>query len=374
MGRHLLRGFHGFLFILVSVAPGRTQSPRLDTFGDPLPNGALFRCGSIRFRHADGVNSSALSPDGKLLATAAKTSVAVWDVVSGRRVHLFRDCGIADGFSSGAKVAFSPDGRMLAHVCDSEVAVRVWDVGAGKQVRAFGRLAFAPRGQPLNVLPGDPDEAYSGEASVQFTSDGKGVLLCGRSVIVAFDIESGQRHRQDSNRCETASLHARRQALLGVSERPAQRREEKPIALFAKDGKRSVSNRDSDRCQRVRKPLASHRTARPWRPTATSKCAFGTSPRQRRGFTSKLPRIRKIEIFPRRFVPFCFLPMERSFLPGPAHRGSIASTFPPEKNCHHCEVTSIWSRASTSERTEKSSFRQPGTKPFDVGISTRKRK
>jgi WD40 repeat protein len=186
------------------TAVAAAEPAPVDARGDPLPDGARFRFGSLRYRHADGINSSALSPDGRLLATAAKTNVAIWELASGRRLQIFRDCGIPDGFA-GSKVAFSPDGKLLAHVCDFEVAVRVWEVATGKLVRAVGRRGPRPK-QPWPPAPwagaqGDFDPAEG----LRFSAGGKELLVYGglgsnpRAYrVAAFDPHTGARLRTPS--------------------------------------------------------------------------------------------------------------------------------------------------------------------------------
>src|SRR4051812_6678899 len=96
-----------FLILACVPAAGQGQPPakppaaprkgvRTDRHSDPLPDGALVRFGSDRYRHPGGVNNSCLSADGKLLATAARGNVAVWDLATGRRLHVFRGCGVPD--------------------------------------------------------------------------------------------------------------------------------------------------------------------------------------------------------------------------------------------------------------------------------------
>ena len=54
-----------------------------------LPAGAVRRFGDARFRHPGGISASALSPDGKRLATAADHSVVLWDTATGTALHRF---------------------------------------------------------------------------------------------------------------------------------------------------------------------------------------------------------------------------------------------------------------------------------------------
>jgi RNA polymerase sigma factor (sigma-70 family) len=95
---------------------------------DPLPDGALRRFGSGRFRHGEAIYGSALSPDGKRLATHSAGSVAVWDLATGRVIRRFH----FDGPYGECVPAFSPDGTRLA-VVRSKCA-RVWDLPTGDEV------------------------------------------------------------------------------------------------------------------------------------------------------------------------------------------------------------------------------------------------
>jgi RNA polymerase sigma factor (sigma-70 family) len=129
---------------------------RVDRHGDPLPPGALFRFGSVRMRYAGVIRNSALSPDGKTLATAAPGSVALWDLAAGKPLRRF-PCGRFDQFCTPG-LAFSPDGTHLGYVHGNDFAC-LWDVKSGKEVARFaGRLRH-------------------GHALCQFTPDGEEFVL-----------------------------------------------------------------------------------------------------------------------------------------------------------------------------------------------------
>lgn len=117
-----------------AAAGDRKRSLRTDRFGDLLPDGALFRFGSVRMRHVPAILGSALSPDGKLLATTSGRSVVLWDLKAGKALRRF-DCEQFWHFTN-PRLVFSPDGRHLGYVQSTDFAC-VWDVTDGKQVAVF---------------------------------------------------------------------------------------------------------------------------------------------------------------------------------------------------------------------------------------------
>jgi RNA polymerase sigma factor (sigma-70 family) len=104
--------------------------------GGPLPAGALFRFGSLRGRHDGTIRASALSPDGKRLATSSGQSVVLWDVATNEPLRRFD----IDGYwpFSRPTLVFSPDGRRLGYVHSNSFGC-VWDVKSGKEVARFER-------------------------------------------------------------------------------------------------------------------------------------------------------------------------------------------------------------------------------------------
>src|SRR5262249_54757168 len=115
---------------------------RVDAHGDALPEGALARLGTVRFREGNYFSASALSPDGKLLALLNNSgSIRLLDATTGKEVRSFRTNG--GGFPS---LTFSPDGKLLA-AADYSNRIQLWDAATGTPTQQLvlqkqGRLSY----------------------------------------------------------------------------------------------------------------------------------------------------------------------------------------------------------------------------------------
>ena len=78
------------LVCLLLAAPAAAQpAPRLDAYGDPLPDGALFRIGTTRLRVPNGVESLRFSGDAKkLVSVDSRGNLQIWEVATGKQLQL----------------------------------------------------------------------------------------------------------------------------------------------------------------------------------------------------------------------------------------------------------------------------------------------
>src|SRR5262249_29625035 len=118
-----------------------------DRQGDPLPEGALFRCGSSRLRPAQDIRELAFAPSGKFLVSVGPRWVHLWESGTGRlllKLDIERE--------SARCAAASPDGKFV--VTSGGAELRVWDTATGKLLwridnRFIHGLVFAPDGRTL---------------------------------------------------------------------------------------------------------------------------------------------------------------------------------------------------------------------------------
>lgn len=162
------------LAVLAAMAQPLTECGHLDPHGDPLPDGALVRFGSVRARHGTGICASALSPDGQRLATASGTSVHVWDLPSGRILHRFNTHGGGQYCHPG--LLFAPDGQHLGYQ-RNEGMIRVWDLRSAREVLH---------------LTGKSNEFYR---CAQFSADGKEFLAIHGNQLRFWSLDSGKATR-----------------------------------------------------------------------------------------------------------------------------------------------------------------------------------
>jgi RNA polymerase sigma factor (sigma-70 family) len=102
-----------------------------DRYGDALPEGALVRLGTIRFRLGNGIYNMALAPDGQTAVSVGGNAwTQFWDVATGKEV---RRIEWKQG-GGGRVVAYSPDGRLVATVQDHGVAS---SLGIGHRQAAY---------------------------------------------------------------------------------------------------------------------------------------------------------------------------------------------------------------------------------------------
>src|SRR5262245_3995641 len=139
----------GCLVTLLLVAPALRAQAKTDLYGDPMPDHAVVRLGTTKFRGI-GAYQASYSADGRLLVTGGWSFAAyLWDVETGRQIARFA-CKQPQIFFS----AISPNGSRV--VINEHAALRLFDARSGRELRSrpfdnppFGRLTFLGGGRVI---------------------------------------------------------------------------------------------------------------------------------------------------------------------------------------------------------------------------------
>ncbi len=164
---------------------------RVDHLGDPLPDGAVARLGTTRYRHR-GMDLLGFTADGKSLMFLGSGTIRFMDLATGMegKVITFGETQPRGfrGFDMGSSMVLSHDTKVLA-TCSMQPTgmstITVIDLATGKERKRFESAELFKNGGGF----------FQPEMSL--TADGKWLLVCsGRNgnalPLIWVDTESGQ--------------------------------------------------------------------------------------------------------------------------------------------------------------------------------------
>jgi len=201
------------LLVAFGCAPAKQSELLTDLHGDPLPEHAVGRLGTVRFLpHSATVNQIAFSPDGKYLAVASAPFVGSVD--PGIEIFNARtgtSVGPPDLVHRDVRwMAWSPDSTRFA-VCLDSGGIKIWDRVGRARVRTLAGedasyfcLAWSPDSKwiasgckqgPLtlfDIATGRPTRTFDHDATcLAFSGDGKTLAAASHGNLKVWNVNSG---------------------------------------------------------------------------------------------------------------------------------------------------------------------------------------
>ncbi|MCA9097480.1 MAG: hypothetical protein KDA36_03805, partial [Planctomycetaceae bacterium] len=149
-----------FLILVFSSCNAFLHATELADLQESLPEGAIIRLGTTRWRHSSDVICTAFSPDGKIIASAGRSEfIRLWDAATGKQLHQLDSAGRWDTYG----FVFLKNGSQLASIHQNG-KLRLWDLASGNQIGEF------------KTHPGEPYEPYG----IAISPDGSRIGTIGR--------------------------------------------------------------------------------------------------------------------------------------------------------------------------------------------------
>src|SRR4051794_23796037 len=127
-----MRPLISFAFLLFAGTSFAIEPGRTDLHGDPLPEGAVARLGSVRLRHAGGVRQVVYTPDGMRLISLGEQDnlLRVWSASTGQ---LIREAKVGETSTGdyAMQFALSSNGQWVATGTRLGF-IRLWELESGR--------------------------------------------------------------------------------------------------------------------------------------------------------------------------------------------------------------------------------------------------